>query len=168
MEVREIMTRDPITIGPDGLVATAIGLMVERKIRHLPVVDEYGSVVGIITDRDLRSAAVASAFVEYLPGAVRRRLDGIGATIEKFRVKYAMTCGPLTTRPDAPVNEAAALMLDKHVGSLPVLENGKLVGIMTDRDAVRALAVYRPGAAPAPARRGQAAARERTKKRRRP
>jgi CBS domain-containing protein len=59
-------------------------------------------------------------------------------------VKDAMTCDPITTRPDMPVTQAAALMLEAHIGSLPVIENGKLIGILTDRDAVKALAIHVP------------------------
>jgi CBS domain-containing protein len=140
MDVKDIMTRNPISIDPEAPLGTAIDVMVERKIRHLPVVDEHGAVVGIITDRDLRSAALAPAVEEYLTVAARRRLRSIGATLENLRVKDAMTCSPITTTPDVPVTQAAALMLERHVGSLPVIDNGRLVGILTDRDAVKALA----------------------------
>jgi len=144
MDVGDIMTKDPISIEPDALVGTAIDVMVERKVRHLPVVDERGGVVGIITDRDLRSAALAPALEEYLSKATQRRLRGIGATLESLRVKDAMTCNPVTTKSDMPVTQAAALMLEQHIGSLPVVEDGKLVGIVTDRDAVKALAARVP------------------------
>jgi acetoin utilization protein AcuB len=113
---------------------------VKHKIRHLPVVDAQGAVVGIITDRDLRSAALAPALEQYLSDAARRRLRGIATTLENVRVKEAMTCTPITTKPEMPLTQAAALMLEARVGSLPVIENGKLVGIITDRDAVKALA----------------------------
>jgi CBS domain-containing protein len=59
-------------------------------------------------------------------------------------VKDVMTCSPITTRPEMPVSEAAALMMESHVGSLPVLEQDRLVGIITDRDAVKALAAQVP------------------------
>ncbi len=144
MDVRDIMTKDPISIEQNAPVGTAIDVMVERKIRHLPVVDEQGAIVGIITDRDLRSAALAPALEEYLSQAARRRLRGIGATLENLRVRDAMTCNPVTTRPEVAVGEAAALMLERHIGSLLVLQNGKLVGIVTDRDAVKALATQVP------------------------
>lgn len=144
MDVRDIMTKDPISIEQDAPVGTAIDVMVERKIRHLPVVDDKGAIVGIITDRDLRSAALAPALEEYLSQAARRRLRTIGAALESLRVRDAMTCNPITTRPEVAVGEAAALMLESRIGSLPVLENGKLVGIVTDRDAVKALATQMP------------------------
>ena len=144
MNVRDIMTSNPISIEQDTPVGTAIDIMVDRKIRHLPVVNEQGAVVGIITDRDVRSAALAPALQEYLSEAARRRLRGIAATLESLRVKDAMTCNPATTSPEVSVRQAAAVMLERQVGSLPVIENGKLVGIVTDRDAVKALAAQMP------------------------
>jgi acetoin utilization protein AcuB len=144
MDVRDIMSRNPITIEPDAPVGTAIAFMVERRIRHLPVVDEQGTVVGIITDRDLRSLALAPAAEPYLSAAARRRLRGVGATLENLRVKDVMTSNPFTTKPEMALSQAAALMLEQHIGSLPVIDSAKLVGIITDRDAVKALAVQVP------------------------
>ena len=144
MDVRDIMTRSPYSIELETPLGTAIDVMIERKIRHLPVVDERGVVVGIITDRDLRSAVLTPALEQYLSDAARRRLRGVVGTLESLRVKDAMTCNPITTRPDMPVTQAAALMLEARIGSLPVIENGKLIGIVTDRDAVEALAMQVP------------------------
>ncbi len=144
MDVKNIMTKNPITIAPEAPVGSAIDVMVERKIRHLPVVDERGAVVGIITDRDLRSAALAPALEEHLSEAARRRLRGIAGALENLRVKDAMTWNPFTTEPDAPVSRAAAVMLEHRLGSLPVVEHGVLVGILTERDAVGALAAQVP------------------------
>ena len=144
MDVKDIMTKNPITIEQERPLSTAIDLMIEHKIRHLPVLDERGDVVGIITDRDLRNLALAPAVEQYLSAAGRRHLRNIGAVLENLRVKDAMTCNPITTRPDMPVTQAAALMLESHIGSLPVIENGRLVGMITDRDAVKALAAQVP------------------------
>lgn len=144
MNVVDIMTKNPITIEQDRPIRGAIDVMVERKIRHLPVVDERGAVVGIITDRDLRNLAAGPAVEQYLSAAARQRLRSIGATLENLRVRDVMTCNPITSRPDLPVSQAAALMIESRVGSLPVIENDRLVGIVTDRDAVKALAAQVP------------------------
>jgi CBS domain-containing protein len=144
MDVRDIMTRNPFNIELEAPLGTAIEVMVAQRIRHLPVVDDRGAVVGIITDRDLRSLVLSPVLEQYLSEAARRRLRGVVGTIESLRVKDAMTCNPLTTTPDMPVTQAAALMLEKSIGSLPVIENGKLIGIVTDRDAVKALAMNVP------------------------
>jgi len=137
--VRDVMAKRPITIDPEAPLATAIAVMREKEIRHLPVVDDVGRLVGIITDRDLRSAALAPALAEFLPSGLRRAVEGAAGMLEELRVKDAMTWSVVTTRPDASVPEAAAVMFERRIGSLPVRENGKLVGIITERDVFKAL-----------------------------
>jgi acetoin utilization protein AcuB len=137
--VRNVMTKHPITIDPEAPLATAIAVMREKEIRHLPVVDNKGRLAGIITDRDLRSAALAPALAEFLPAGLRRAVEGAAEMLQELRVKDAMTWGVVTTRPDASVAEAGAVMFERRIGSLPVRENGKLVGIVTERDIFKAL-----------------------------
>jgi acetoin utilization protein AcuB len=137
--VRNVMSKQPITIDPEASLAAAIALMREKAIRHLPVVDHTGHLAGIITDRDLRSAALAPALGEFLPVGLRRAVAGAAEVLQELRVKDAMTWGVVTTRPDASVAEAGAVMFERRVGSLPVRENGKLVGIVTERDIFKAL-----------------------------
>ena len=137
--VRNVMSKQPITIDPVASLAAAIALMREKAIRHLPVVDHTGHLAGIITDRDLRSAALAPALGEFLPVGLRRAVAGAAEVLQELRVKDAMTWGVVTTRPDASVAEAGAVMFERRIGSLPVRENGKLVGIVTERDIFKAL-----------------------------
>lgn len=137
--VRDVMLKQPITIDPEAPLATAIAVMREKEIRHLPVVDHIGRLAGIITDRDLRSAALAPALAEFLPVGLRRAVEGAAEVLQELRVKDAMTWGVVTTRPDASVAEAGAVMFERRIGSLPVCENGKLVGIVTERDIFKAL-----------------------------
>lgn len=137
--VRDVMSKRPITIDPEAPLATAIAVMQEKAIRHLPVVDDGGRLIGIITDRDLRSAALSPTLVEFLPSGLRRAVEGAAGMLEELRVKDAMTWAVVTTRPEAPLSEAAALMFESRVGSLPVRDDGKLVGIVTERDVFKAL-----------------------------
>ena len=137
--VRDVMARRPITVDPEAPLATAIAVMRDKEIRHLPVVDDTGGLVGIITDRDLRSAALGSSLAEFLPVDLRRAVDRAAGMLQELRVKDAMTWGVVTTRPDASVAEAGAVMFERRIGSLPVRENGKLVGIVTERDIFKAL-----------------------------
>src|SRR4030095_6386482 len=137
--VRDVMTKQPVTIGPEASLASAIAVMRERGIRHLPVVDDAGRLLGIITDRDLRAAALAPALSEFLPVGLRRAVEGAAEILEQLRVQDAMTWGVVTTRPEAAVAEAGAVMFERRVGSLPVRENGKLVGIVTGRDIFKAV-----------------------------
>jgi acetoin utilization protein AcuB len=140
MQVKDVMTRSPITIDPDATLAAAIALLRKHEIRHLPVVGEAGRLVGILTDRDLRGAVFSPVLAEHLSAAARRRLQSLGPTVESLRVEDVMTKDVVTTQPEAPLAKAAAMMLEGRFGSLPVLEGGKLVGIVTERDALRELA----------------------------
>lgn len=140
MTVRDVMTRSPITIDPEAPVATAIAVMREREVRHLPVVGAGGRLVGMVTDRDLRSAVFAPALREYLSLAAQRRLRSASEALENLRVRDVMTWDAVTIGPEAPLAQAAALMSEGRFGSLPVVEGGRLVGIVTERDVLRALA----------------------------
>jgi acetoin utilization protein AcuB len=144
MKVRDVMTPDPITIDPEAPLGTATALMRSKGIRHLPVVDEAGRLVGVITDRDLRQATVAPALAEHLSEGGQRRLRGLAQALEDVRVRDAMTWAVATIDPEATVQEAALRMFERRVGSLPVVRDGRLVGILTERDLLRALAREHP------------------------
>lgn len=137
--VRDVMTRQPITIDPEAPLSTALSVMREKRIRHLPVVDDRGELIGIITDRDLRSAAMTPSIVEFLPADLKEAVERAAIILEDLRVKDVMTWTVITTRPDASVAEAGAVMFERRVGSLPVCESGKIVGIVTERDIFKAL-----------------------------
>jgi CBS domain-containing protein len=123
MEVRTIMTRDPITLTPDDDLATAMALMDEKKIRHVPVVDG-AALVGVITDRDLLTAT------GWLPVAERP------ADAPKL-VKELLGRKPVVASPDDSTVMAAVDLTSREIGSLPVVEDGKLVGILTEMDLLR-------------------------------
>ena len=144
MNVADVMTRNPMTIDPEAPIATAIAVMRERELHHLPVVDDRGQLIGMITDRDLRSAAFAPAIVDYLSLGAQRRLRGIVQALDNLRVRDTMTWDAVTIGPAAPVAQAAALMFEGRFGSLPVVEGGRLVGIVTERDVLKALAKTLP------------------------
>jgi acetoin utilization protein AcuB len=133
MKVKDVMTKDPIAIDSEAAVGTALDVMRTKHIRHLPVVDDAGTLVGIVTDRDLRHAALAPALDEY------RRARQMSETLENLQVKDVMTWAVVTTGPEAPLTYGALIMFERRVGSLPVLERGRLVGMLTERDVLRAL-----------------------------
>lgn len=114
--VRDVMTRRPVTIGPGTPCDEARRLMDEHRIRHLPVVAE-GRLVGMVSDRDVRSAISLSA------GTVAGRI---------------MTPDPVMVTPETRIEHAARLMLDARFGSLPVVDGHALVGIVTYTDLLRA------------------------------
>ena len=144
MKVKEVMTRDPITVDPEAPLGTAMDVMRTKQIRHLPVVDDDGQLAGIVTDRDLRQATFAPALAEHLGRGGQRRLRGLGQALEDLTVKDAMTWVVVTTHPEATTAQAASLMYERRVGSLPVVKNGKLIGILTERDLLKALRTEYP------------------------
>jgi CBS domain-containing protein len=121
-EVATLQRNDKLTIADD--------VMRLGRIRHLPVVDEESSepVVGIVSQRDLFRGALTRAFGY---GEVARR-----KVMASIVVKEVMTTPVLTTTPDVPLREAARTMLEKKIGCLPVVDGGKLVGILTESDFV--------------------------------
>jgi acetoin utilization protein AcuB len=139
MLVKDVMTKDPFTIDPEAPIGTAIDVMRTESLRHLPVVDEVGKIVGIVADRDLRQAALAPAIGEYLSASGQRRLRRLGETLENMSVRDVMTWGVLTIHPEAPLGHAALIMSERRVGCLPVLTDGRLVGMISERDILRAV-----------------------------
>jgi CBS domain-containing membrane protein len=121
---------DPvITLGRNDQLSLANNLLKQERIRHIPVVDDDGRLCGIVTQRDL------------FRGALLRAL-GYGSRIadkmyESLPVKEAMTSEVLTTSPETPARDAAHVMLENKVGCLPVVVEGKLVGIITEADFVK-------------------------------
>lgn len=128
-QVKDWMVSDPITVAPQATVAEAKALLEAYRIRHLPVVD-CGRLVGMITDRDIRLASMPRARME------RAHPD---ALLQLIRVGQVMTPGPTTASPDMPIAEAARIMLERRYGGLPVVTDGRLVGIITQADLLKAL-----------------------------
>ena len=124
--VREVMTPAPVTIAPEAPLAAALAAMRQHEIRHLPVVDPDGRFVGIVTDRDLRQASFA-------------RFRSLTEVSRDLMVQDVMTCGVVTIDPRATVARAATVMFERRIGSLPVVENGQIVGILTERDLLKLL-----------------------------
>jgi acetoin utilization protein AcuB len=125
------MHRNPITVSADAGLSEAWRVMRRNRIRHLPVQDKR-KLVGIVTDRDLRMALPSRA--TRLEGLERLELWG------SIQVWEVMTRVLLTAHPDMGLGEAVQLMLQYKIGGLPVVRNGKLVGILTKTDLLRALA----------------------------
>lgn len=129
MTVEQRMTRDAITLTPDQSLRDAIGLMQRHRIRHVPVVTGQ-AVVGILTDRDLKRATPS-----LLSGIDRASFDRV---LDQTLVEQAMTRNPFTVTPSTSVRDAVKVMVDRKFGALPVVEGGRLVGIVTSTDFLRA------------------------------
>jgi CBS domain-containing protein len=127
------MTPDVTTLKRNDKLTIADDVMRLGRIRHLPVLDDDGQeVVGILSQRDLFRGSLARA-LGYGEHAQRKVLDTLV-------VKEVMTSDVVTTSPDTPLAEAARVMLEKKLGCLPVVEGGRLVGIVTEADFVALIA----------------------------
>lgn len=123
MLVRDCMTRDPISVRPESDPLAAVALLKSARIRRLPVVDADGHVVGIVTQNNLEIFLSKAPS----PGIMKRQ----------HKVEQVMTTPVITVSPDHPLEEAARLMIERKISCLPVVENDRLVGVITDTDIFR-------------------------------
>ena len=130
MRIRDVMTKNPITVDSETLVLDAQKIMKENSIRRLPVVDK-GNLVGIVTQHDLLQASPSPA--------TSLSIHELNYLLARMKVKEIMKKNPMTLTPDTPFEEALKMGQDNKIGSFPVVENGKLVGIATESDIVRFL-----------------------------
>ena len=144
---RDIMTPNPVTVPPEMPVTDAAKLMVEQHVGALPVMDG-DKLIGIVTEGDLIMADVRIQFPTYIdllsgfifyPPSMRRFENELRKAVGA-EVKDVMTRDPVTVTADMSVEDVATLMVDREVSRLPVLEAGRLVGIISKSDVVRSLA----------------------------
>jgi acetoin utilization protein AcuB len=130
MLVRDIVQADLITVTPEASLATILHLLNRKGVRHLLVV-QYERLVGIISDRDVKSVLALSSGLEGL---------------DRYRTaEQIMTRDPITIAPTSPVEEAARLMLSARISALPVVQDTRLIGLVTETDLLRILSdVMRP------------------------
>ncbi len=120
MNVRELMTTAPVTVQPDATLGEVAVLMKQEDCGSIPVVED-GRLVGIVTDRDIVIRGVAA-----------------GSDPKTQRVSTVMSADPVTIRPDDDLADAEKVMADRQIRRLPVVENGKLVGIIVTAQIARA------------------------------
>jgi CBS domain-containing protein len=145
MQVHEIMTREVITVRPDARVAAVARLFREHAISGLPVVDDEGAVIGIITEKDLIARHARPHFPHYirvLDSVIY--LEGSKRYEESIRHILATTAGELMTKPvrtvgpDMDVQDLAALMVEKGINPVPVLDDqDRLIGIVSRTDVLK-------------------------------
>ncbi len=146
--VADVMSREPVTVGPDTPLTDVIRILAERRISGLPVIEETGKLVGVISETDLmwRESGVTPPpyimildSVIYLENPVKYERElhkALGQTAGEV-----MSRNPITITPDKPLTEAAKLMHERSIHRLPVLDAaGLVVGILTRGDIVRTMA----------------------------
>lgn len=132
MFVGDYMTRHPLTVTPDTSIVEVQGIMAENNIRHVPVVEKGRRLVGLVTRQNLRISPIELSSLNVWE--ITRLLSGL-------KVKDVMVRGKdvITATPDTPIEEAARILVTHRIGCLPVLEEGILVGIITESDLLTQL-----------------------------
>jgi CBS-domain-containing membrane protein len=146
LKAKDIMKRELITVSPETHVSEAAKIMLEKRINGLPVVDEHGRLVGIICQSDLVAQqmrlpvpSVFNLLDGLIPLISPKSLEKEVRKIAAIEVFEAMSASPATVSPETSLEEVATLMVSKNFHTLPVLEDGKLVGIVGKEDVLRTL-----------------------------
>ncbi|MDP3426661.1 MAG: CBS domain-containing protein [Humidesulfovibrio sp.] len=151
LKALDIMTSDPFTLSPDTDIRTAAALLLDKKINGAPVVDAQGKLVGVLCQSDLvaqqKQVTLPSVFA-MLDGFIalssrddfERELQKIAAT----NVAQAMTKDPKTVAPQTPLDEIATVMVNEKLYTLPVVADGKLIGVVGKEDILRTLLGQKP------------------------
>ena len=146
IKAKDIMTKEIITVNPETEIAQAAGLLLEKRINGVPVVNDSGTLVGILCQSDLiaqqKNIPIPSLFTlldGYIPLTLSKHLDKEVEKIAASKVAEAMTPNPVTVEPETDIERVAVLMVEKNYHTLPVIEEGKLVGIVGKEDVLRTL-----------------------------
>ncbi len=132
MLVSEWMSKEPITVTPETSLMQATKMMKENKIRRLPVVDENGKLVGIVTDRDIKAASPSQA--------TTLEVHELYYLLSELKIKSIMTKNPVSILASDTMERAALLMTERRIGGLPVVDMAnRVVGVISDMDVFRVL-----------------------------
>lgn len=131
MLVCERMSPNPVTITADTPITDALRVMRQSQVRRLPVLDRKGAMVGIVSEKDLLYASPSPA--------TSLSIYEMHYMLSRLLVSELMTTDVITVTPDTPVEEAARIMADHKIGGLPVIQDGELVGIITETDVFTVL-----------------------------
>ena len=126
MLVKDRMTHNPVTITPDTTFPKAYQIIREKKIRHLPVVDEEERLIGIVAQTDLLHASPSVT--------TTLSIFEVNYLLANLHVSEVMSSPPITVLENSPLEEAARLMVEKKIGCLPVVRDDILVGMITETD----------------------------------
>lgn len=145
IKARDIMTKELITVSPGDEIAKAAKILLEYGINGVPVV-ESGKLVGILCQSDLiaqeKSLPIPSVFTlldGLIPLSSGKNLEKVFHKIAATTVADSMSSDPVTVDPETGIEEIAALMVDRNFHTIPVVESGKLVGVIGKEDILRVL-----------------------------
>jgi len=130
VKVSDRMTGDAITVQADDPIRVAVDLVDQKQLRRFPVMKD-GDLVGIVTDRDLRNTTASSVVL-----TEKKYHDFL---LDNVKIESIMSANPRTVSPQSDLKDAARLILEIKVGGLPVLQDGRLVGIITETDLIDTL-----------------------------
>jgi CBS-domain-containing membrane protein len=146
LTVKDIMTREIITVSPETEIIQATKLLLENRINGIPVTDETGKLVGILCQSDLiaqQKKLPIPSFFTFLDGLIpltsMKQLEKQVQKIAAITVAQAMTPNPVTVKPDTDIEKVAALMVDNSFHTIPVVDKGELVGIVGKEDILKTL-----------------------------
>ena len=147
IEAKDIMTSDPVVVAQEWDISKATTIMIEKGFNGLPVVDDNGRLVGIICQSDIiaqQKKLPLPSFFTFLDGLISLRsmktLEKEAQKIAATTVGHAMTADPICVSPDTGIETVAALMVDNNFHTLPVVEAGKLVGVVGKEDVLKTMA----------------------------
>lgn len=150
VSVVDVMSRRPISVGPDATLLDALVLMRGQKVSGLPVVEESGKLVGVLSQRDVARTLKSSGGIPEVTGLFDLLMFGLadepGVSVQVLRrileetnVRDAMSSPPIFLSSDATLELAAEMMRENDINRIPVMRGNRLVGIVTRNDLVRAL-----------------------------
>ncbi|MDM8516525.1 CBS domain-containing protein [Desulfobacterales bacterium HSG16] len=146
LTAKDVMTKDVISVSEETEISESARLMLENRINGLPVLDGNGVIVGIICQSDLiaqqKQLTIPSFFSfldGYFPLTSMMQLEKEVKKVAATTVGQAMSPNPVIVGPDTPIMDVATLMVDKNFHTIPVMDNGKLVGILGKEDILKTL-----------------------------
>jgi len=146
LKAKDIMTKAVITVSPDMEIVNAAKILLENRINGAPVMDETGKLVGILCQSDLiaqQKKLPIPSFFTFLDGLITltsmKQMEKEVQKIAAVTVAQAMTPNPVTVQPDTDIEALAALMIDQSFHTIPVVEEGELLGIVGKEDILKTL-----------------------------
>ncbi len=146
IKAKDIMEKNIISVQPDTDITKAVGILLKNHINGVPVVDETGALKGILCQSDLifqqKNIPVPPIFIlldGIIPLSSSKKFNAELEKMAAIKVEQAMVKNPVSVGPEAPISEIASLMVEKHFHTIPVVEEGKLVGIIGKEDVLKVL-----------------------------